>query len=212
MGFIHWNYSAIVYNITMISFNMLETARINGVKRFFYAPSASIYPEFRQWKTTSRGRREKAPAAFCRKAIASTDRFEMWGDRKQTRSLTFIDECVEDAPISDLGKIGSSHVDDIFSCYLRHLAFSGPYKIISHSENRLFWWIAVRFPNTFLPENIEPVIQRVRLYELVNIGGDEMVGMNEVADIVLSFENKKLHIHNLSWAPMMKLKVTFELF
>ena len=41
------------------------------------------------------GGREKAPAAFCRKAITSTDKFEMWGDGIQTRSFTFIDECVE---------------------------------------------------------------------------------------------------------------------
>lgn len=41
------------------------------------------------------GGREKAPAAFCRKAITSTDKFEMWGDGLQTRSFTFIDECVE---------------------------------------------------------------------------------------------------------------------
>lgn len=38
---------------------------------------------------------EKAPAAFSRKAVTSTDKFEMWGDGKQTQSLTFIDECVE---------------------------------------------------------------------------------------------------------------------
>lgn len=41
------------------------------------------------------GGREKAPAAFCRKALTSTDKFEMWGDGLQTRSFTFIDECVE---------------------------------------------------------------------------------------------------------------------
>ena len=41
------------------------------------------------------GGREKAPAAFCRKALTSVDKFEMWGDGLQTRSFTFIDECVE---------------------------------------------------------------------------------------------------------------------
>jgi len=41
------------------------------------------------------GGREKAPAAFCRKALTATEYFEMWGDGKQTRSFTFIDECVE---------------------------------------------------------------------------------------------------------------------
>lgn len=63
--------------------------------------------------------------------------------------------------------------------------------------------------------------------ELVNIGSDEMVSMNDIAKIILGFENKKLPIHHipgpegvrgrnsgntlikekLSWAPTMKLKV-----
>lgn len=64
--------------------------------------------------------------------------------------------------------------------------------------------------------------------EPVNIGSDEMVSMNEMAEMVLSFENKKLPIHHipgpegvrgrnsdntlikekLGWAPSMKLKVS----
>jgi len=51
----------------------------------------NIYGPRGTWK----GGREKAPAAFCRKAITSTEHFEMWGDGKQTRSFTFIDDCVE---------------------------------------------------------------------------------------------------------------------
>ncbi|KAI6685005.1 hypothetical protein NL676_030918 [Syzygium grande] len=221
MGFIQSNHSVIMYNNTMISFNMLEAARINGVKRLFYASSACIYPEFKQLETnvslkesdawpaepqdaygleklateelckhytkdfgiecrigrfhniygpfgTWKGGREKAPAAFCRKAITSTDKFEMWGDGLQTRSFTFIDECVEGV--------------------LR----------LTKSDFR----------------------------EPVNIGSDEMVSMNEMAEIVLSFEDKKLPIHHipgpegvrgrnsdntlikekLGWAPTMRLK------
>jgi len=44
---------------------------------------------------TWRGGREKVPAAFCRKAITSKEEFEMWGDGLQTRSFTYIDDCVE---------------------------------------------------------------------------------------------------------------------
>jgi nucleoside-diphosphate-sugar epimerase len=44
------------------------------------------------------GGREKAPAAVCRKvaqAVHSGDhRIEIWGDGKQTRSFTYIDDCV----------------------------------------------------------------------------------------------------------------------
>ena len=41
------------------------------------------------------GGREKAPAAFMRKALVSTESFEVWGDGKQTRSFTYVDDCVE---------------------------------------------------------------------------------------------------------------------
>jgi len=51
----------------------------------------NIYGPRGTWK----GGREKAPAAFCRKAITSKTEFEVWGDGKQTRSFTFIDDCVE---------------------------------------------------------------------------------------------------------------------
>ncbi|XP_038887164.1 GDP-mannose 3,5-epimerase 1-like [Benincasa hispida] len=116
MGFIQSNHSATMYNNTMISFNVLEAARINGVKRFFYASSACIYSEFKQLETNPQdtygleklateelrkhytkdfGGREKPPTVFCIKALTSIDKFEMWGDGLQTRSFTFIDECVK---------------------------------------------------------------------------------------------------------------------
>lgn len=51
----------------------------------------NIYGPYGTWK----GGREKAPAAFCRKVLTSTKDIEMWGDGKQTRSFTYIDDCVE---------------------------------------------------------------------------------------------------------------------
>src|SRR5216683_3134347 len=45
------------------------------------------------------GGREKAPAAICRKVItavlAGRREIEIWGDGEQTRSFTYIDDCVE---------------------------------------------------------------------------------------------------------------------
>lgn len=51
----------------------------------------NVYGPFGTWK----GGREKAPAAFCRKAIVSSTDFEMWGDGLQTRSFIYVDDCVE---------------------------------------------------------------------------------------------------------------------
>tara|TARA_Y100000591_G_scaffold331226_1_gene364466 strand:+ start:420 stop:1430 length:1011 start_codon:yes stop_codon:yes gene_type:complete len=45
------------------------------------------------------GGREKAPAALCRKIINAkknnTNKIEVWGDGKQTRSFLYIDDCIE---------------------------------------------------------------------------------------------------------------------
>merc|ERR1712072_1148435 len=51
----------------------------------------NIYGPYGTWK----GGREKAPAAFCRKAALAENEVEMWGDGNQTRSFTYIDDCVE---------------------------------------------------------------------------------------------------------------------
>jgi GDP-D-mannose 3', 5'-epimerase len=45
------------------------------------------------------GGREKAPAAICRKVatakLSGENRIEIWGDGEQTRSFTYIDDCLE---------------------------------------------------------------------------------------------------------------------
>jgi GDP-D-mannose 3',5'-epimerase len=46
---------------------------------------------------TYEGGREKAPAAICRKVALASDggEIEVWGDGAQTRSFTYVDDCVE---------------------------------------------------------------------------------------------------------------------
>jgi GDP-D-mannose 3',5'-epimerase len=48
MGFIVSNDSVLSFNNTAISINMLEAARCNRVKDFFYSSSACIYNEAKQ--------------------------------------------------------------------------------------------------------------------------------------------------------------------
>lgn len=55
----------------------------------------NIYGEFGTWY----GGREKAPAALCRKVatavLTGAESITIWGDGQQTRSFTYIDDCVE---------------------------------------------------------------------------------------------------------------------
>eukprot|EP00941_MAST-03F_sp_MAST-3F-sp1_P000156 g156.t1 len=226
MGFIQSNHSLILYNNMMISFNVAEASRLNGVKRLFYCSSACVYPENLQeaetvgkagvplkedmaWpaqpqdaygleklvteellmhyqkdfgikcriarfhniygpRGTWRGGREKAPAAFCRKACVSTDSFEMWGDGKQTRSFCYIDDCVE-----------------------------GVLRIMNSNYSKP-----------------------------LNLGSDEWITMNEMAKLAMSFAGKNLPMNHipgpegvrgrnsdntlikevLGWAPSIKLR------
>ena len=66
------------------------------------------------------GGREKAPAAICRKVIkaqlSGSDEIEIWGDGEQTRSFTYIDDCLEgtlrlmESNVSDPLNIGSDQL------------------------------------------------------------------------------------------------------
>merc|ERR1719471_100714 len=58
MGFIASNESVLVYNNTMISSNMVEAARRNGAKRFFYSSSACVYNEKKQLDPDNPGLKE----------------------------------------------------------------------------------------------------------------------------------------------------------
>jgi GDP-D-mannose 3', 5'-epimerase len=55
------------------------------------------------------GGREKAPAAICRKVIeakvSGRDEMEIWGSGNQTRSFTYIDDCLE-----GIGRIMNSDI------------------------------------------------------------------------------------------------------
>ncbi len=52
MGFITGNDGPILANNGLIDLHTIEAARFNGIKRYFYASSACIYPEYRQEETS----------------------------------------------------------------------------------------------------------------------------------------------------------------
>jgi GDP-D-mannose 3',5'-epimerase len=76
----------------------------------------NVYGPFGTWE----GGREKAPAAICRKVIEAQQsgehEIEIWGDGTQTRSFTFIDDCIHgielivDSRIEEPINLGSSEL------------------------------------------------------------------------------------------------------
>ncbi|MFF8375726.1 NAD-dependent epimerase/dehydratase family protein [Streptomyces sp. NPDC015661] len=102
----------------------------------------NVYGPYGTWT----GGREKAPAAACRKVaraqLTGEAEIEIWGDGEQTRSFTYIDDCVDGtlrltrSEYTDPLNIGSDRlvsinqlygiVEDIAGVRLRHRHVPGP--------------------------------------------------------------------------------------
>jgi nucleoside-diphosphate-sugar epimerase len=83
----------------------------------------NVYGPFGTWD----GGREKAPAAACRKVatavLTGSREIEIWGDGEQTRSFTYIDDCVDGtlrlarSAVTEPLNIGSDHLVTINELY-----------------------------------------------------------------------------------------------
>lgn len=126
----------------------------------------------------------------------------MWGDGKQTRSFTFIDECVE-----GVLRYVMTHTLPMLLVPDSRLILS---LLLTNDEHLYF-----------------SSLTKSDFREPLNIGSDEMVSMNDMAKIVMGVEGKNLSIKHipgpegvrgrnsdntlireqLGWAPSMRLKV-----
>jgi nucleoside-diphosphate-sugar epimerase len=59
MGYISSHHASILHSNTLINFNTLEAARLNGVRRYLFTSSACVYPEYRQLATDVPALREE---------------------------------------------------------------------------------------------------------------------------------------------------------
>ncbi|RZS24259.1 hypothetical protein BHM03_00057312 [Ensete ventricosum] len=238
MGFIQSNHSVIMYNNTMISFNMLEAARINGVKRFFYASSACIYPEFKQLETNVSLKESDAwpaevscqnikhlgilqprnPNSFAACSLKMLMAWRSWQPKSCASTTTKISASSAASEGSITSMVPSGHGKVVVIHYSSEKSVCGDTLCFSELQ------VEGRRHLQLSAGRLSPLQIDLRL----NIGSDEMVSMNEMAEIVLSFEEKKLPIHHipgpegvrgrnsdntlikekLGWAPTMKLKVS----
>lgn len=196
MGFIQSNHSVIFYNNTMISFNMMEAARIAGIVRFFYASSACIYPEGKQLETDLGGN-------------SGLKESDAWPAEPQDAYG------LEKLASEELAK----HYQTDFGIQTRIARFHniyGPYgtwkggrekapaafcrKGITSTKEFEMWGDGLQTRSfCFIDDCVEGILRLTKsdFAEPINLGSDEMVSMNEMADLVLSFENKKLPVKHI---------------
>ena len=273
MGFIQSNHSRILFNSTMISFNVAEAARVAGVKRDLvraarvprdsarnsarkvrtsasstrasppsqYASSACEFKQLKEdlegasglkeddaWPAqpqdaygleklmteellmhyeedfgmvcrigrfhniygpcgTWKGGREKAPAAFCRKAITSTDSFEMWGNgARRPHAAQF---SARNSPRAILRRAlppPAAGKQTRSFCYIdddpppKRAAAAHPAR-----NSRRAIADRRRAPSPHLASLLSSDYKKP-----LNVGSDEMVSMNQMADLVQGFAGK----------------------
>jgi GDP-D-mannose 3',5'-epimerase len=224
MGFIQSNHSVIMYNNTMISLNMLEASRQNGVKMMFYSSSACVYPEHAQTDSDNPGLKESTawPAA-------PQDGYGLEKLYAEEISMHYG---------KDFGmKVRVARFHNIFgpqgtwkggrekapAAFCRKVA-------VCKDGDEVEMWGDGKQTRSFLIVD-ECVDGILRLCESdydkpLNIGSDEMVSMNQMMEICRSFEDKKITIKHipgpegvrgrnsdndlikkvLGWAPSEKLK------
>jgi len=193
MGFIQSNHSTILYNNVLISFHVAEAARRCGVKRLFYSSSACIYPEGKQLVEDVSGLKESDawPAqpqdAYGLEKLVSEELHKHYAKDfgVKTRIARFHNIYGpqgtwkggrEKAPAAFVRKILSTNTD--FEMW-------GDGK-----QTRSFCYI---------DDCVEGVIRLMAsdVEEPLNIGSEEMISMNDMAKLIMSFENKNVPIRHI---------------
>jgi GDP-D-mannose 3',5'-epimerase len=194
MGFIQSNHSVILYNNTMISFNMLEAARRNKCGRLFYASSACVYPEHIQTDENNPGLREKdawpaAPQdAYGLEKLVTEELAKHYAIdfKMQTRIARFH---------NIYGPQGTwkGGREKAPAAFCR--------KVIS-SKGEVEMWGDGKQTRSFcyIDDCVEGILRLTfsDYTQPLNIGSDEMVSMNEMMAIASSFEDKKINIKHIA--------------
>jgi len=193
MGFIQSNHSRILYNSTMISFNVAEAARAAGVSRFWYASSACIYPEYKQLT-------EDIPALKEEDAWPAQPQDADGLEKLVTEELLMH----YDADFGMECRIGRFH-----NIYGPHGTWKGGREKAPASFCRKAITSTVEFEMwgngkqtrsfCYIDDCVEGILRlMVSDYKKpLNIGSDEQVSMNEMAALVFTYKGKVLPIKHI---------------
>lgn len=193
MGFIVSNQAVLLYNNTMISFNMLEAARQNAAKRYFYSSTACVYNEALQMDPENVGLTEDMawPAR-------PQDTYGLEKLYAEEMAIAY----AKDFPVKT--RIARYH-----NVYGPRGTWKGGREkvpaafcrkaVVSTSEFEL-WGDGLQTRSfMFIDDCVEGSI-RIMLsdcHEPLNLGTDEMINMNDFAKLAMSFEDKDLPIKHI---------------
>jgi len=194
MGFIQSNHSSILFNNTMISFNVIEACRRNKVKKVFYSSSACIYPEGKQTDAANPGLKEvdawpaQPQDAYGLEKIVSEELCRWYN---------------HDFPQMQF-RVGRFH--NIYGPQGtwkggREKAPAAFCRKVLTSDKEFEMWGDGKQTRSFcyIDDCVDGVIRLMNSDWAgpTNIGSDEMIAMNDMVHLIAAFEHKNLSIRHI---------------
>eukprot|EP00484_Ammonia_sp_Unknown_P025282 CAMPEP_0197046802 /NCGR_PEP_ID=MMETSP1384-20130603/22427_1 /TAXON_ID=29189 /ORGANISM="Ammonia sp." /LENGTH=357 /DNA_ID=CAMNT_0042478641 /DNA_START=49 /DNA_END=1122 /DNA_ORIENTATION=- len=189
MGYIQSNESVLMFNNTMISSNMLEAARRNGVKRYFYSSSACCYNEKKQLDVDNPGLRE-------------ADAWPAWPQDTYGLEKLYAEEMTliygRDFDITT--RVARFH--NIYGPYgtwrggreKAPAAFCRKAAVAEKGSVLEIWGDGKQTRSfCFVDDCVEGILRLMKSdYDKpINIGSDEMISINDLCKLALSFDKKE---------------------
>lgn len=195
MGFIASNESVLVYNNTMISSNMLEAARRSECSRYFYSSSACVYNEKKQTDPANPGLKE-------------TDAWPAWPQDTYGLEKLYSEEMAM-AYGRDFDNL-EVRIARFHNIYGPHgtwrggrekvpAAFCRKAACLENGGGFEIWGDGLQTRSfCFIDDCVEGVL-RLTFSDYpypLNLGSDEMISMNDLADLAISFTDCESAFHD----------------
>lgn len=195
MGFIAFNHATILHNNSLINLHILDASRLNGVKKLFYTSSACIYPEFKQTAADSLPLKEAdAYPAMPQDAYG-------WEKLVTERLCTHYRE--------DFGldtRIVRFH--NIFGPYGTYqggrekapAALCRKIALAKNGDTIEIWGDGEQTRSfCYIDDCVEGIyrLMQSNYTAPLNLGRDELVSINELAEIIMKIAHKKLHLKHI---------------
>lgn len=193
MGFIQSNHSVILYNNTMISFNVLEAARRNGAKMFFYSSSACVYPEHIQENPDNAGLKEKDawPAQ-------PQDSYGLEKLASEELAMHYGQDFGMEVRIARFHNVYGPHGTWKGGREKAPAAFCR--KVIAANDLIEMWGDGKQTRSfIYIDDCVEGICRMMKCSynKPLNLGSDEMVSMNELMELCCSIEGKNLAVRHI---------------
>lgn len=196
MGFIQSNHSVIVYNNTLITLHVLEASRYNGCKRLFYASSACAYPEHIQTD-------EKTMVGLKEDDAWPAKPQDLYGLEKlygEEAHIGYAKDFDIKCRVARFHNIYGSHATWKDGREKAPAAFCRKVAAAKEGDTIDMWGDGEQTRSfCYIDDCVEGVLRLFHsdIEEPLNIGSDEMVSMNQMMQIIMDIEGKKLNIKHI---------------